>query len=657
MKKQLLLILCFFGFLSPFFSDTKFYQGNKGSDIVLAIPEAKGVNLSSDREYLKILIQTQLTDSFQLYSPIKVVDRQNEDITDEEIKKSEDGSYIDEDYAEFGKKINAKYVAVAQLINTEENFLFSVRIIETEKNQVKWTAETQKVVARQIKDGSAVNKAVKDLLSQMGIVLTDAGLKSINGGVNESTLKAQENLSKGIDASRRGTTIEAIQYYYAASEYSLDNTEINSRLNAIQSAISTGNIGDQSRGEDDAYEYWKKTLGEADDYFEKNPPYEIIYSKNINRLDRTLDELKNKTNSISFEIGLIASNRAKNTINSLEEGIKNSPFIVQQAVAHWPEYKSDSETKKNEWLLPKSCYVTVQILNDLDKVIGEEIVELYVVGPNLTDNRVVNLEDLKNIEKINVSGIKSSDLTDNLLIRIATVKWNGKNIDTDYIRISTLEEIKRPMEVAYKAEQERIKKEARYQKELEAKKIRKLAKREEKERKAIEKIQERKKKEEEKQLKKNEHKKKWMYCKRNAVYCTFDIPVNFHSGDVVYGGTIGFDKNLFRNLFFGGNFGMYGQKDEKKSDEIGETEYKYTYQGMGETGLIFGTAFTSLYLKAGMGYVSNNYPGEGGLCFRGAVGIDFGVLEFEYAVDYTKGGYFTDRFSVGLVLNHLDLAF
>lgn len=623
MRKIILSLLIIISGCTLLFADSRYYNGKTGSNYVLAIPEARGINLPADQQYFNILLQTQLTDTIQKFSPIQVVDRQNEDIADSEIAKSEDGSYSDDQYIQFGKKLNAKYVAVAQLINMEDTYALSVRIIETEKNAVICAYSDNSVSARLIKNGYAINMAVKDILSQLGIELSPEGLKAINGGVDVNTLKAQENLSKGINASKRGTTVEAMQYYYAAAEYNIDNTEINARLNAIQTAVSSGNLGDQARGEDEAYRFWKKTLNEADEFFTKNPPYEIAYSKSLERLPRTVEELDNEENSIQLEIGLIASNNSKNTIKSLSDGIENSPDVVKEACSIWPE-KSVTTKEYNTWMDQKNCVVTVQLINDVERIIAQKDVQLNLTGPSLLEDRVTTLSDLNSLDKVKLSNIKSTDITDNITIRISRITWNGVTIPTDNIRISTAEELKEPFEAALKAELERKAREEkiRAQKEAQARAARE--------------------KKETKEIKKGKKNKRRALNKRNAVYITTDsINTGFTDYDQ-FGMSIGYDGTLFWNLFWGVNTGFHYSSI---MDVFGLSV-------LGEVGMAFGiTKNTELYFKTGLGGAFMSYPTGSGLLYRNAFGVDWKILEFQYSLDYVPNGYFVDKYSFGIVLN------
>lgn len=625
MRKLLLAFLIFALNFTGLFAASKYYTGSKGSNLVLAIPEARGVNLPKDQEYFQILIQTQLTDTIKKFSPIMVVDRQNEDIIDSEIARSEDGSYSDNDYIEFGKKVNAKYVLIAQIINTDQSYNFSARINETETNTTKYNYSDSKISARTIKNGMAVNMAVKDLLSQIGVELTQEGLKTINGGVDENTLKAQENLSKGINASKRGTTVEALQYYYAAAEYNVDNSEINARLNAIQSAVASGNLGDQARGEDEAYEYWTKTLSEADEYFTFNPPFAIIYSTKLNRLNRTSDELKNKENTLAFQLGLIASNNSRNTIKALLKGVDNSPAVIRDAI-EWPRY-SMVTGNYNAWLYAENCSVTVQLLNDVDKVIGEKTFSLQLAGPSLTDSRFTLITDLNELKTVQISNIKSEDITDNITIRIKDVYWNNINISTDNIRIATVEELKKQSD-AMKAKNSRIEKNETKRDfsfddldDSDSDEIRSVPT--------------------EKELKKKHKRQRKALNKRNALYTTYDFVIGDYED--ASGVVVGYDHSLLGSLFWGFNAGVYYDP------------FFYDFNSavfMGEIGLSIGLSPESeLYYKYGKGFALGLYPCGFGPITRHSFGYDWACFEFEYSFDIGDSGLSSSRLSVGIVMN------
>ena len=283
MKKQLiLLVACLFIICSFSFADSKYYQDETGNTIHLAIPEPTGTNIASDKTWLLTLIQTQLIDTFTKYSPINVIDRQNEKMAQAEIEMSENGSYSEEGFAEFGKFVNADHVVATKIINTGSSYSLSIRINHVETNKTMWTYSDSKCYPAGISDGSVVNKAVQDLLGQIGVKLTKAGILAINGGVDANTLNRQQNLSKGINAQKRGaTSIEAMEYFYAAADYDPNNAEAQSRLNSLSASVSSNDLGERIKSQAELYDYWTKTINEANTYFNENLPYEIFYSTEL----------------------------------------------------------------------------------------------------------------------------------------------------------------------------------------------------------------------------------------------------------------------------------------------------------------------------------------------------------------------------------------
>ncbi|MCR4741825.1 MAG: hypothetical protein K5866_03010 [Treponema sp.] len=639
MKRFLLSLAILSLSFSLAFADSKYYTGSTGSDIILAIPEGHCTNLAPEQEYFMVLLQTQLTDAFHKYSPITVVDRQNESIADQEIANAENGSYSDKGYAEFGKKLNAQYVAIPNLIGTGINFSLSIRIIKTEENKVVYSYNNNSVSATAIKNGSAINLAVKNLLDQMGIVLTDAGEKEILGTVDSNTLKAQENLSRGINASKRGTTVEAMQYYYEAAEYNVNNTEINQRLSQIQSAASTGNIGDKLRSEQEIYNYWKKTLYEADEYFEKNPPYQVVYSTKINQKERTTEDFEKEVVTLQIQCGIYPTLGAQKAVQALKEGIEASPEAIKESFSSWPERKTikskNTYNNDNDWYYPGNCEVTIQILNDLDRVIGSvKYKNSNYYYRNISFNTKINQETLNDtLRTISIEDVNINKITDNLIIKISSIEWNGSPIPLEKIQISTKEEIERQIKIQ-KEEERRIQ----------------LAKEEEEKRQQLEREEKERRQQLEKEAREKARKKE-LALNRNSGALNVEVGLNSYADSITPLLTFDYNKAIKGILFWGleGGLGLTGEsiEDTSKSDE------HFSFHALGEVGLNCPLFYmTCVYVKAGAGFSLNHSAGgDTGLLLRGAAGLDWSLLTFQYALDYVTGGYFSDRFTIGLIWN------
>ena len=617
--KRFLLSLMMIGSFALAFADSKYYQGTTGSDIVLAIPEGHCTNIPAEQEYFMVLLQTQLTDTFNKFSPITVVDRQNESIADKEIANAENGSYSDKGYAEFGKKLNAQYVAIPNLIGKGIDFSLSIRIIKTEENKVYYSYNNNSVTATAIKNGTAINLAVKEILDQMGIMLTEAGKTAILGSVDTSTLKAQENLSKGINASKRGTTVEAMQYYYAAAEYNINNTEINQRLSQIQSAASTGNIGDQVRGEQQIYDYWKKTLSEADTYFDNNPPFQIVYSTDIKKRDRSTKDFEKGVVTLEINCGVFPNQSSQKAVKTLKQGVKESPQAIKDAFSSWPRQKTIQNnnnnyyysSSRNEWIDAENCTFTISILNDLDRVIGKSTFR----GKNIISfdsDKDIDLSTIvQSLGTLSFENIDINYITDNLIIKVTEVTWEGKKIPFEKIKISTQEDLE---------EEIRAINEEKRRAEL---------------------LIETQKKEEKKEASRNRNSGALnvecginSFAEANAVLLTFD-----------------YNKAIKNSLFWGIEAGL-GPSDINTDAETSDN-VKFSFHTIGEIGFnVPLMLMTCIYTKAGIGFtINHSSDGDSGFLLRAAAGIDWSLFTIQYALDYVPGHYFSDRVSIGLIWN------
>lgn len=627
----LLLIVCAFSF-----ADQRYYEGNTGNNIKLAIPEPTGTNIAQDKQWLLTLIQTQLTDTFTKYSPVVVIDRQNEKMAEAEIQLSENGSYSEDGYAEFGKFVNANHIIAAKLINAGSNYSLSIRINEVETNQTKWSFSSICFPA-EISDGSIINKAVYDLLTQIGIKLTAEGKVAINGSVDANTQNMQENLSKGINAQKRGaTSIEAMEYYYAAADYSPNSSEINSRINSLGSAVSSGNLSAKMKNEAELYEYWKKTIKEANDYFMKNPPYEIIYST---ELKSTLKPVNGVAFfDIEFSIGSEFKSSSQKTIESIREGLKSSNQL--DLFNNWPyndwAYSSRKVYLNDTFLLAYN--ITIALVNQMDEIILSK--DVYLPFGN---NGPMYKETF---EKVDPEKFTSNEANNQLKLKITSIKLctnknndKGTPIDISKVKITTLEE---------KKELENLEKLALL-KQQEEKEIQKQKEREEKEKERLEDERFAQMKEAEKQRAIEREEAEEIQRERNTRDgLTMSYSPTFVGDNYVTVIDFCFFLHITEFTFGEISLGVGGGSDTIK-DESAEDEFAYinVFLDFG-LNIPIGDKFQP-YALIGVGALTSIEQGSG-VSFRAGLGIDIGQylpITIEYSLDYVIGGGFADRCSIG----------
>jgi len=65
-----------------------------------------------------------------------------------------------------------------------------------------------------IESGKAVNEGAYELLTQMGVALTDAGKAQLLGGASKNEVEAVEGLAKGMAAEKSGDIVGALSFLH-----------------------------------------------------------------------------------------------------------------------------------------------------------------------------------------------------------------------------------------------------------------------------------------------------------------------------------------------------------------------------------------------------------------------------------------------------------
>lgn len=144
--------------------------------------------------------------------------------------------------------------------------------------------------------------------------------------------------------------------------------------------------------------------------------------------------------------------------------------------------------------------------------------------------------------------------------------------------------------------------------------------------------------------------------KRNIVFCEYDAGGNAFGGYT--GGAVGSNLSISDHFYIGYELGIrleddYFQKITADGSLTGKMSFDFFFD--------FGNQLStrsdsfSVFTKYGIGcgFGELNGPKGSGFMLRAGVGVDISIVELQYTLDYLVGGYFTDKFSVGLRF-HLD---
>jgi tetratricopeptide (TPR) repeat protein len=269
---------------------------------------------------------------------------------------------------------------------------------------------------------SAAKEATAELLRQLGVQLTNAGLQSLNSTANTAQVKAETALAKGIEAQRQGTTVEALSYYIQASNYNSGLAEAVSRMNILNASISSGNIGQDTRNEIAWRRQWVTRLQETETFFanaiREPQPFYIVYSTDIRR--GKIDWQK-ETIDLTIRMGFYPDYVWAQNINEVIEAVKRGLQSTGRAQAweiDWPAKSIGSPSPFAAQTKNSTSTVVVEIINSEGKSIGRQTVK----SSYGFESRGAAITPAWQWEgDVVFTGVDANLITDKLTIRVASI--------------------------------------------------------------------------------------------------------------------------------------------------------------------------------------------------------------------------------------------
>jgi hypothetical protein len=417
------------------------------------------------------MVQGTLTADFNKFSAMTVLDRQNLEKILEEQKLSAGENFSDSDFLRIGNLTSTHYILTGSLTRTASAlFILELSIVDAETGERKASYPPTNCTLAELQNMSAVKPASFELLKQMGVALTPQGEKALFAAPNQSTIKAEIALSKGINAEKSGasakTKVETLYYFYEAQMFDPTLTEASERAAAAliememplppsieQTALSTGNIGEDARNELARYKaeqdyqmrlqeqkeiYLEALLQkqeelisylEACEYFyNDHPPFELYYDPDLERtaIDYTLE-----TVDLSFTLTTVPVPQSMKTMKAIIEGLDGVDAAINEAgAAGYSWYAASWEDG-----LGRTFDIEAELINENGAVISGTSITL--INP-LPDDIVLMPGSVYGSAVF--SRVKIGDITDTLTIRIKDINGIGTDAsdDTNYIRIAAL---------------------------------------------------------------------------------------------------------------------------------------------------------------------------------------------------------------------------
>jgi len=267
---------------APVIQTPRYYTGDGGKGLSLAVlvPSAQGIAVAQD--YLPTLVQGVLVGDLTKNSAISVLDRLRLETV---LKETESGIYrSEEDFGRLGEIANVDYALTGNITKTGSGYAMQIQVVGTGKDTIGITkaAYSGSCTIAELDDFTGIRKASLELLTQMGVTLTDAARNELSGAAASNYVNAQTAVARGITAQHIGNTAETLVQYYQAAVYDPSFAEAAVRANTLSSTIRTGGMRENILNDIAWRNEWVKILNDARNYISRNLPIaQVIYDPKL----------------------------------------------------------------------------------------------------------------------------------------------------------------------------------------------------------------------------------------------------------------------------------------------------------------------------------------------------------------------------------------
>ena len=247
--------------------------------LAVLVPESEG--LAENLSYLPTVVQGCLVSNISKYSAITVRDRVS---LDRVIAETLDPLYREDDVniIRLGHIAQVGHIMTGKILRTSTGYTLQINVTETSSGGATIASWSDTCTVGELDDQTAIHKASRELLTQMGVRLTAAAVNELGKASTQQSVAAQTALARGITAQRRGTEVAALSYYFQAAAFDPSLMEATNRASVMSANISSGNIGDDVRNDIQWRRDWVARLTETEQYFDninrtESMPYTLFY--------------------------------------------------------------------------------------------------------------------------------------------------------------------------------------------------------------------------------------------------------------------------------------------------------------------------------------------------------------------------------------------
>ena len=272
----LVFLLCF-----PIFAESVLYKGDGGKSLSIEIDTPELANIGEEVSYLPIFVINTLTDDFTKYSPITVIDTHNQkkiqaaQIRDDQNDHTENTTYETANYD------IARNLMIISILGKSNAYSLSIKINDKEKNQSIAAYNNANCSFSDLESGKVLKQATHDLLTQLGVTLTEEGKKQLltfDSDENKKSLEAQKIIAQGDVLANNGSEIEALTYYIKARTVDKNSLRVKQATKDVSQNLNSSNYGLRARTLFQKQRDYQNLLETLTKTYDENLPYFIVYS-------------------------------------------------------------------------------------------------------------------------------------------------------------------------------------------------------------------------------------------------------------------------------------------------------------------------------------------------------------------------------------------
>ena len=222
---------------SPYFTG----DGGKNMRLGIIVPESQG--LSANLAYLPAMVQGVLVSNFSKYSGISVLDRIS---LDRVIEETLDPTYADNlDIVRLGHVAHVGHMLTGKITRTSSGYTLQLNITDTTPDAKTAAAYSGTCTVAQLDDHTAVQKATRELLTQLGVILTDTAIAELDKAGPKEIIAAQTTLAQGIVAQKQGNNTAALDYYTQATTLDPALPEAATRFSVLADRVQGNKLAEK----------------------------------------------------------------------------------------------------------------------------------------------------------------------------------------------------------------------------------------------------------------------------------------------------------------------------------------------------------------------------------------------------------------------------